>query len=101
MVCLLSLALLSTPARTQTQLGNIFSTITDTTGAVLPGVKVTVSSLDTGLKRDATSVDGQYNIAGLPIGKYTVRLEKKGFVYCRICSLSPSQAHRSEPTLLQ
>jgi Carboxypeptidase regulatory-like domain/TonB dependent receptor/TonB-dependent Receptor Plug Domain len=80
MVCLLSLALLSTPARTQTQLGTIFGTITDATGAVLPAVKVTALSSATGLKRDATTdMGGQYNMAGLPIGEYRVRLEKEGF----------------------
>lgn len=61
MVCLLSPALLSTPAWTQTQLGTIFGIITDTTGAVLPGVKVMVLSLGTGLKRDVTTdMGGQY-----------------------------------------
>jgi Carboxypeptidase regulatory-like domain/TonB dependent receptor len=77
---LLSLALFAIPARTQTQLGTIFGTTTDTSGAVLPGVKVAVLSSGTGVKREAiTDISGQYDVVGLPIGKYNVRLEKDGF----------------------
>jgi len=38
----------------QTQLGTVLGTFRDTTGAVLPRVKVTVLSPGTGLQRDAT-----------------------------------------------
>src|SRR5467141_1293720 len=80
MLCLLTLVVLSTPAWTQTQLGSVFCTITDATGAVLPGVEVTVLSLGTGLKRDTvTDMEGQYHLAGLPVGTYTIHLEKEGF----------------------
>ena len=80
LACLLSLSLLLVPARSQTQLGAIFGTATDMTGAVVPGVRVTVLSSGTGVKREATTdISGQYDVAGLPIGKYVVRLEKEGF----------------------
>jgi len=80
MLCLLTLVVISTPAWTQTQLGSVFGTITDATGAVLPGVEVTVLSLGTGLKRDTvTDMEGQYHLAGLPVGTYTIHLEKEGF----------------------
>ena len=79
-VYLLLLALFATPARTQTQLGTIFGTATDTSGGVVPGVKVTALSSGTGVKREAiTDMNGQYDVAGLPSGEYTVRLEKEGF----------------------
>ena len=80
MVCLLMLTFLLTPAWTQTQLVTIFGTVTDSASAVIPGVKVTALSLGTGLKRDVTTdMGGQYHLVGLPIGTYTVRLEKEGF----------------------
>ncbi|HVI07233.1 MAG TPA: TonB-dependent receptor [Candidatus Binatia bacterium] len=79
-LCLLASASFATPALAQTQLGTVFGVITDTTGGVLPGVKVTLFSLDTGLKRDCTTdTEGQFRLSGLPIGTYTVRIEKEGF----------------------
>jgi hypothetical protein len=76
----LSLALLTTCGWSQTQLGTVFGTITDPTGAVITGAQVTVSSVSTGLKREAVSdMKGQYHVVGLPTGKYTVRIDKEGF----------------------
>jgi len=76
----ISVALVSTWGWSQTQLGTVFGTITDPTGAVITGAQVTVSSLSTGLKRDALSdMKGQYHVVGLPTGKYTVRIDKEGF----------------------
>jgi hypothetical protein len=76
----LSFALVSTWSWPQTQLGMVFGTITDPTGAVIPGAQVTVSTVSTGSKRDAfTDTKGQYYVVGLPTGKYTVRINKEGF----------------------
>jgi hypothetical protein len=80
-VCLLlalSFALVS--SWSQTQLGTVFGTIADPTGAVVAGAQVTISSVSTGSKRDAlTDTKGQYYVVGLPTGKYTVRIDKEGF----------------------
>ena len=52
----------------------INGTIKDSTGAVLPGVEVTVNQTDTGLRRSAvTDETGSYILPNLPIGPY--RLE--------------------------
>src|SRR5215471_2007326 len=76
----LLLALYSAAAWPQTQLATVFGTITDRTGAVIPEAQVTVSSVNTGLKRVALTDDqGQYHVAGLPAGMYTVRAEKENF----------------------
>src|ERR1700758_4950369 len=76
----LSLAWVSTCGWSQTQLGTVFGTVTDPTGAVITGAQVTVSSVSTGLKRDAlTDLRGQYYVVGLPTGKYSVRIDKEGF----------------------
>lgn len=76
----LSLALYSAPAWPQTQLATVFGTVTDPTGAVIAGAHVTVSSIETGLKRvGLTDLRGEYHVAGLPPGMYTVRAEKENF----------------------
>ena len=75
-----SLALYSVSALAQTQLATVFGTITDSTGAVITETQVTVSSVNTGLKRvGLTDVKGQYHLAGLPPGTYTLRAEKEKF----------------------
>src|SRR5260370_17107850 len=45
-------AILAAPAWAQTQLGILFGTVTDTSGAVVPGAEVSVENVNTGLKRD-------------------------------------------------
>ncbi len=76
----LFLALFSSYAWAQTQLGTLFGTVTDTSGAVVPGAEVSVENVSTGLKRGAvTDMKGQYQLAGLPTGRYTLRVEKEGF----------------------
>ncbi len=76
----LSLALFSACAWPQTQLATVFGTIIDASGAVISGAQITILNQSTGLKRNAsTDLTGQYHIAGLPTGNYSVRLEKEGF----------------------
>ena len=72
------LAALSLPA--QTFRGTILGTVTDPSGAVLPGATVTVKNTGTGLERTAqSSADGSYALPELPIGTYTVTVTLNGF----------------------
>jgi hypothetical protein len=75
------LALLWTPAASaQTFRGTILGTVSDQSGAVVPGAKVKVRNADTGLVRETqTTDDGSYSVPELPIGTYTVTVEKAGF----------------------
>src|SRR5215813_7978667 len=76
----LSLALYSAYAWPQTEVATVFGTVSDPSGAVIAGAQVTILNQSTGLKRDSsTDSTGQYHIAGLPIGNYSVRVEKEGF----------------------
>jgi hypothetical protein len=76
----LLLALYSASAWAQTQLATVFGTIADSTGAVITKAEVTLSSVNTGLKRVGfTDIKGQYHLAGLPPGMYMVRAEKEKF----------------------
>jgi hypothetical protein len=73
-------ALVAAPAWAQTQLGTLFGTVTDASGAVVPGADVSVENVSTGLKRDGrTDKTGEYRLVGLPTGGYTLRVEKEGF----------------------
>ena len=73
-------AIHSASAWPQTQLATVFGTITDPTGAVIAEARVSVSSISTGLNRVALSdVNGQYHVAGLPPGTYTLRADKEKF----------------------
>ena len=64
----------------QTFRGTILGSVTDSSGAAVPGATVTVKNLDTGLVRTVTtSDDGSYSAPELPIGTYSVSVEKTGF----------------------
>jgi len=64
----------------QTFRGTILGTVTDVTGAIVAGAKVTVHNVGTGLERTTqTSADGSYAIPELPIGTYTVTITQTGF----------------------
>jgi hypothetical protein len=70
------------PAAAQTTAinGTIEGTITDQQGAVLPGVTVTVTNVDTGDTRAVVSNEsGLYRAPLLPLGSYRVEAELQGF----------------------
>ena len=74
--------MLVTPALAQSQAanGSIEGTVLDSSGAVLPGVTVTVTSADTGATRSlVTNERGIYRAPLLPLGTYTVVAELQGF----------------------
>jgi len=76
----LSAALIAGPAWAQTQLGMLLGTVTDASGAGVPGAEISVENVSTGLKRDGrTDKTGEYRLVGLPTGRYTLRVEKEGF----------------------
>ena len=73
-------AFISVSAWAQTQLATVSGTITDPSGAVVLGVSITIVNQGTGLKRSTpTDTAGEYRFAGLPTGKYSLRIEKTGF----------------------
>src|SRR5260221_13391826 len=59
---------------------NIVGTVSDSSGAVIPNVKVTVTNTGTGLTRTTTSSNtGVYSLPSLPVGEYSFRAEISGF----------------------
>src|SRR5215469_17399534 len=64
----------------QTSQGILSGVARDTTGALLPNAKVTITNEETGeVRTGATKTDGSYRIDGIPPGHYTVSIEEPGF----------------------
>src|ERR1700747_2685977 len=60
--------------------GSFSGTVTDKTGSVISGAKVTVASQGTGVSRESTTDDsGHYLVPLLPVATYTLRVESSGF----------------------
>jgi hypothetical protein len=58
----------------------IGGTVSDPTGASMPGVTVTVANRETGLQRTAkTDNEGRYNFPQLQPGNYSVKVQAEGF----------------------
>ncbi len=81
LVCLLLAALAGVAAFAQmTVTGTITGTVTDPSGQVVPGAKVTLTSEATGETRTApTNETGTFNLVALPRGTYSLRVEHGGF----------------------
>ena len=68
-----ALLLIATSAWAQSFRGSIRGTVTDPSGSVIAGAKLTAKNINTGLQREATTgLDGAYVLAELPAGEYTV-----------------------------
>src|SRR5437667_1194392 len=76
----LMLGLLAMPAFAQIDQGRLTGTVTDSQGAILPGVTVTARSPSLqGTRTVVTESDGKYSIASLPSGEYELTYELSGF----------------------
>ena len=68
------------PASAQAVFGSIFGTVTDPSGAAVPGAKVVVTSATKGTTVEATTnADGNYSVTHLIPDVYNVRAEGSGF----------------------
>ena len=68
------------PAAAFAQEGQIAGTVRDTSGAVMPGVTVEVTSpaLIEKVRTATTDANGQYRITNLPVGTYKVTFSLTG-----------------------
>ncbi len=60
--------------------GSVSGTVTDPTGAVVPGATITVTNTTQGVQRkETTNGQGIYTFPSLPVGTYDIRAESTGF----------------------
>ena len=60
--------------------GRITGAVTDPTGAIVPGVKVTLTSEATGVSRtNVTDAGGDYAFPEIPVGEYHLEFDGAGF----------------------
>ena len=82
LVLAMSLAILlgSVPVLSQGNAGRILGTVTDQSGGVIVGAKVTIMDTTRGVTRTLTTGQaGEYNAPNLLPGTYTMRVESQGF----------------------
>ncbi len=76
--------------------GTILGTVTDPSGAVVPGVKITITNTDTGTSQTLTTNSaGQYVAPDLQVGHYTVRAEASGFKTAQQAGIALSVGERN------
>jgi hypothetical protein len=77
---LLSLLLALAPAYGQAISGDVTGAVTDPSGAVIPGVSLTIQNDQTGVKATTLSdANGVYRFLNLTIGTYTLKATAQGF----------------------
>src|SRR5262245_20311986 len=82
-------AALTISASAQVDRATLVGTVTDSSGARLPGAQVEVTAAATGLRRTVTTdASGSYAVSGLPIGSYQVTVSADGFKAKKYTDLS-------------
>ncbi len=77
---LFSVLIFALPSRSQQVVGAITGTVTDPTGAAVPGATVKAVNIATNLEISAdTKSNGSYDVPELPAGTYRVTISKDGF----------------------
>ena len=102
LLLLLATLTLSAMAGAQGAVGTILGQVSDATGAVVPGARVTVTETDTNVSHTATTgPTGNYTVPYLNPGHYSVQVESGGFSRTRIqhINLEVDQTVRADVVL--
>ncbi len=84
-VTLLLVVCFGLPGLACAQRASVEGAVSDQTGGLLSGVKVTLLNLDQGLKREAvTNVSGYFSVPLLQPGQYLITAQKDGFAVAEI-----------------
>ena len=74
------LLLAALPLLAQRSTGSVAGTVTDSTGSTVPGARIVVTNLATGIERTVSSNDaGFYSVTAIPAGRYSITVTKEGF----------------------
>jgi len=77
---LFAAGLTAVPAHGQVLYGSLVGTVTDQTGAVVPGATISVTETQTGTTReDKSDGSGRFSIANLTPGTYSIKVVANGF----------------------
>lgn len=93
---------LTPPLHAQANVGAISGTVTDPTGAAVPGATVTVTNQETDVTRTLkTNTKGFYSAGGLTSGDFTIQVAQKGFQTYQVKNIhiNPGQRVANNVTL--
>src|SRR5688572_11660274 len=77
---LVLLAAVCCPIFAQTTTATLFGVVRDGTGALIPQARIAARNVSTSFERTVTSdATGAYLITNLPVGQYSLMVEKEGF----------------------
>src|SRR5215510_8907516 len=80
LVLITTIFLVVPAVRAQVTTATLYGVVQDTSGAVLPGVSVTVTHQGTTLTRETvTDARGEFALPALPAGPYAIKIELSGF----------------------
>ncbi len=80
----------------QLSTADIVGTVTDATGAVIPGANVVLTDLGTKEQRaSTTSTGGDFNFSLLPVGTYSITVSKPGFKNASLANLAVEAGDRA------
>jgi hypothetical protein len=89
------LSLLSAPMAAQETTGTIQGTVTDQSGALLPGVAVTVKHVESGQSQEfVTNTQGRYSAPYLRTGTYEITFTLSGFAPATVRNVRVSVSDR-------
>lgn len=92
----LALLFCAVQLKAQDTTGKVTGTVTDPSGGVVPGVKVTVTHAATGISHETTTdQSGTYQVLQLPIGLYSVTAEASGFKTTTVNSKTPLEINQT------
>jgi len=100
--CILVVLALALPGHAQLNRGILEGTVSDPQGAAVPGVKVTVTAVDTNVVLPTTTNStGYYRVVDLVPGKYQVHFEAMGFSPLDLTEIAvpPGQTIRADAAL--
>lgn len=80
--------------------GTLYGTVSDASGAVVPGVTVIVTNQQTGAKRSLiTGKDGRFTATPIPIGLYTINASLQGFKSAEVTGVTLEVGEKREVDL--
>ena len=85
------------PALAQVVTADVVGTVADSTGGLLPKVRITVVNVETEFKRTTeTDSGGNFAVTLLPVGRYRVTAESTGFKVARMREITLAQGDRQK-----